>query len=120
MYTICFILAMAVPIALLLVGIMWRVKPPAFQATGFAYRTVLTMKSPDAWAFAHRHCAKLWIRIGVILGVIATVLMVVFKESYAKFLLWLIGGQMVFFCISAFLVDTLLKNLFDEDGNPME
>ena len=30
--------------------------------------------------------------------------------------LWLIGGQMIFLCLSAFLVDGLLKANFNEDG----
>ena len=50
----------------------------------------------------------------------AAVLMVVFRESASSFVLWLIGGQMVFLCISAFLVDALLKNTFDENGLPIE
>jgi len=32
--------------------------------------------------------------------------------------LWLIGGQMIFLCLSAFLVDGLLKANFNEDGSP--
>ena len=42
------------------------------------------------------------------------------RESASSFVLWLIGGQMVFLCISAFLVDALLKNTFDENGLPIE
>lgn len=58
----------------------------------------------------------MWVRIGIISGIIASVLMVVLKDNYTTYLLWIVGGEMVFLCISAFLVDLALKNGFDENG----
>ncbi len=120
MYILSFILAMVVPAGLLAVGVLWRVSPPPFRAGGLAYNTALSAKSEDAWAFAHRHCSRLWTRLGLILGVLSAVVMWVFRAHYKSFLLWLIGGQTVFFCLSALLVDALLKNTFDEDGNYLD
>ena len=53
----------------------------------------------------------------MLLAIVSAALMVIFRSSYSGFFLWLIGGQMVFLCISAFLVEGLLKASFDEDGN---
>ena len=114
------IIALIPPVAILAVGIVWKVSPPAFQSKGLAYRTSLSSASEDAWNFAHRHCSKLWIRIGLILLIVSILLLVVFPENRKDYFLWLIGGQMVLFCISAFLVDTLLKTFFDETGKPLK
>lgn len=118
MYLLCFLLVMLSPVAFFVVGLLWRLSPPAFLSKGLAYRTALTEKSPEAWRMAHVHCAKLWMRIGLILSVLSAVLMTVFQDAYTNFFLWLIGGQMAIFCASALLVDTLLKNTFDENGTP--
>lgn len=99
-------------------GLIWRIHPPKRDGGFLAYRTALSSKTEETWAFAHRHISKLWLRIGLLLSILSAVLMVVFRESASSFVLWLIGGQMVFLCISAFLVDALLKNTFGENGLP--
>lgn len=103
------------PAAMLLVGIWWRVSPPAFGKGGLAYSTELTRKNPDAWAAAHRHCGKLWVRIGLITGVVSGALIMFFPDRHSAFWMWLIVGQMVLFCVSVFMVDLLLKNQFGDE-----
>ena len=113
MYKLYFLVVMLAPIAMLAVGLMWSISPPRYQSKGLAYSTELTRKDPDAWAMAHRHCAKLWTRIGIISGAASAVLMVLLKEEYSSFWMWLIVGQMALFCVSVFMVDLLLKNTFE-------
>lgn len=120
MYALCFALVLVAPVLMFVVGLMWKLKPPAFKTGTFVYRTAWTEKSPEVWEFAHVHCAKLWTRYGVILGVLSAVLMVVCKKSYHKFLLWLLGGQMLMLCITIFMMELLIKNLFDENGVRIE
>ena len=103
------------PIAMLAVGIMWKISPPPYQSKGLAYSTELTRKDPEAWAAAHRHCAKLWTRIGTISGVASAAIMILLKENYDAFWVWIIVGQMVLFCISVFMIDLLLKSTFGGD-----
>lgn len=116
MYNLCFALVMLVPLAMFFVGLYWRVKTPAFKTGKIVYRTEVTEKSTEVWEFVHTHCGKLWTRFGVILAVISAVLMVVFDGSYHKFIMWLLGGQMLILCITVFMIDFLAKNLFDENG----
>lgn len=116
MYIFSFICVLLTPAAMFLVGVLWRTHPPKFGAGGLAYRTALTTRSQDTWDFAHLQISKLWIRLGILLSVVSAVLMVILRASYQSFVLWIIGGEMVFLCISAFLVDTALKNGFDEKG----
>lgn len=116
MYDLCFVLVMLVPLIMFFVGLYWRVKTPAFKTGKLVYRTEVTEKSAEVWEFAHTHCGKLWTRFGAILAVISVVLMVVFDGSYPKFIMWLLGGQMLILCITVFMIDFLAKNLFDENG----
>lgn len=117
MYPFYFAVVMLAPAAMLIVGLMWKISPPPYQSKGLAYSTELTRKDPDAWAAAHRHCARLWLRIGIISGAASAVLMVLFRENYSAFWLWLIVGQMILFCVSVFMIDLLLKNTFSDDNS---
>ena len=120
MYTFYFAVVMLAPAAMLLVGIWWKLSPPPYQSKGLAYSTELTRKDPDAWSAAHRHCAKLWMRIGIVSGAASAALMVFLKERYDTFWMWIIVGQMALICVSVFMIDLLLKNVFsdgDSDKN---
>ena len=116
MYPLYFILVMLAPAAMLLVGWIWRLSPPPYQKKGLSYDTELTRRDPKAWNMAHRHCARLWIRIGVLSGLLSAGAMIVFSESFEIFWMWLIAGQMVLFCLSVLFVDLLLK-VRDLDGH---
>jgi len=115
MYTFYFIVVMLAPAAMFAVGLLWKLAPPPYQSKGPAYSTELTRKNPDAWAMAHRHCARLWLRIGLIGGAVSAALMILCEEDYASFWVWLIVGQMALFCVSVLMVDLLLKNTFDNE-----
>lgn len=104
------------PVVMLMVGLMWRLSPPPFQAKGLAYSTDLTRKNPDAWAAAHRHCSRLWIRISIISAFVSGILIWLFPDRHPDFWIWIIVGEMVLFCVSVFMVDLLLKTQFEEDG----
>lgn len=113
MYILIFILVMITPLTLLLLGLFWQKHPPKRQDAKLAYRTTLSSKNDETWTFAHRHLSRLWIRIGLILSALSCFLMVVWREIYMDIFLWVIGGQMVLLCISAFLIENLLKMTFD-------
>ncbi len=112
-----FIVVMLAPTAMLIVGLMWKISPPPYQSKGLAYSTELTQKDPDAWVMAHRYCSRLWLRIGIITGGASAILMLLFKENYSSFWLWLIVGQMALFCVSVFMIDLLLKNIFSDNNS---
>ena len=120
MYYICLVLTLLTPLAMIILGLKWYLRPPAFGARGLAYRTAITEKSPEAWEFAHTHCGKLWVRYGVIGGAISAAGMIFLKNYYQNFWLWLIGAQMLLLCITIIMIDYLTKNLFDENGERVE
>ena len=116
MYPFYFAVVMLAPAAMVIVGLMWKISPPPYQSKGLAYSTELTRKDPEAWAVAHRHCARLWARVGIVSGGASAFLMVLFQENYSAFWMWLIAGQMALFCVSVFMIDLLLKNTFSDEN----
>ena len=80
MYIFYFALVMLAPAAMVIVGLMWKISPPPYQAKGLAYSTELTRKDPEAWTAAHRHCVRLWTRTGLVSGGASALLMVHFLD----------------------------------------
>ena len=56
--------------------------------------------------------------LGLALAVVSAGAAYFGRSLLGMLFLWLIGGQMIFLCLSAFLVDGLLKANFNEDGSP--
>lgn len=109
------IAVMLAPVTMIFVGLRWKISPPPYRSSGLAYSTELTRSSPEIWSTAHRHCSKLWLRIGIVSGFASGILIALFFESFVNFWLWPIVGQMILFCISVFMIDLLLKSQFEDD-----
>ena len=120
MYGICFALVLLMPLVMLAVGLKWRLKPPAYLTGKLVYRTAYTEKSPEVWAFAHSHFGKLWTRYGVILAVLCGAAMYFLREKYQTYVLWLLCGQMLVLCVTIFMMELLIKNLYDENGQRID
>lgn len=120
MYGICFALVLLMPLIMLAVGLKWRLKPPAYLTGKLVYRTAYTEKSPEVWAFAHSHFGKLWTRYGVILAVLCGAAMYFLREKYQTYVLWLLCGQMLVLCVTIFMMELLIKNLYDENGQRID
>ncbi len=116
MYILAFLLALVTPLAMFFIGLRWLKKTPTHDDF-LSYRSELAMQSEACWQFAHQYISKLWVRVGLITAIITVILMVVFAESYTKFLVWLPVGQMLFLCGTVFFVDSIMKAVFDEKGN---
>ena len=117
MYYINLVIGLLPPLVMLVIGIIWRRKPPARQSSGLAYRTALSERTQETWDFAHTHISRLWVRLGVVLSICTAILVYVWVKENFTLLLWVMAGQMAFLCCSAFFVDMLLKAAFDENGH---
>ena len=109
-----FCMVFALPITLLLVGIFWRIKPPKWKKSKFAYCTTLSCSCQEAWDLAHKKCSHLWIRMGGTLLLFVFILLKLWKfQVDSSILIWILIGEMILFCCSAFLIDLVLKISFD-------
>ena len=56
-----------IPLIMILFGFYFAKKAPTTINHVFGYRTTMSMKTPETWAFAHIHCGRLWARLGWVL-----------------------------------------------------
>ena len=87
----------------------------------FGYRTTMSMKNKDTWAYAHKYCGKLWLKLGYILLVASAIAMffVIGKDEnvIGSFVGIVCGVQMVFLIGTIFTTEKALRKTFDKDGN---
>lgn len=65
-----------ISITMILVGLIFIIKPPKFNEF-YGYRTTYSMKSKEAFEFANNHFSKLWL----IFGTISFIFIIVLKGS---------------------------------------
>lgn len=90
----------------------------------YGYRTAMSMKNRDTWEFAHRHCGRLWFKLGLILLPVNLIpmLLVIWQSEDV------VGNVGTVLCIinlvviiaSIFPTEAALKRTFDQDGNRKE
>ena len=102
-----FLCNLLMPSIMVIAGYCMYKNPPKEINGLIGYRTAMSEKNKDTWAFAHDCCGKLWIKSGIKSGedVVGTVTLVI----EAVQVLVLIG--------SVILVEKALKRTFDENGN---
>lgn len=69
-----FAMALLIPLSLLAFGWLFLMRAPK-MGSPFGYRSARSVKSPAAWAFAHRYCGRLWFYSGLLLLPVSALLM---------------------------------------------
>ena len=109
-----------IPVIMLLFGVKFRKQGPKSINGLYGYRTTMSMKNKDTWAFAHRCCGRLWIKLGTILlllSIIASLIALAIRvDSLGILGVLLVTVQMVVLIASIFSVEKALKKNFDKDG----
>lgn len=84
------------------------------------YRTAMSKKNKDTWAFAHEYCGRLWIKIGIILLILSIIAQIPFANSGEKTIGILTGiieaVQLAALLGSIIPVETALRKTFDKNG----
>ena len=115
------IVSLFVPLIMLLVGIIFLKKSPNKINPIYGYRSRRSMKSLEAWKFAHYLCAKIWLYTGIILLLltILAMLLVISKseDTMGVVAQMVIYVQLAVMIISIIPVEIALKKNFDENGN---
>ena len=62
MWVFMLCMALLLPLSMMAFGKLFLVRPPKEINCVFGYRTRRSMSSPEAWAFAHGFCGRLWLR----------------------------------------------------------
>lgn len=61
-YLLC--MDLLIPFTMIGFGICFLRRPPKQRNSWFGYRTARSMKSEEAWQFAHSYCGKIWVQAG--------------------------------------------------------
>lgn len=116
--------ALLIPLIMIGVGCAFTKTAPKNITHIFGYRTAMSMKNRDTWEFAHKHCGKLWVRLGLILLPLSILpmLFVIGKSEdtigTTGAIVCLLGAALLI--LSIFPTERALRKTFDENGNRKE
>ena len=115
-----FIMVAILPLAMIIIGVIYYNKPPKNINFIFGYRTELSMKNERTWAFAHHMLGKLWMIIGsILLPIMCVPMFFVIKasESTIGILGAILASISIFpLVLSIGPVENALKKNFDSQG----
>lgn len=110
-----------IPFTLIMFGKFFIQKSPKDINGVFGYRTPMSMKNKETWAFAHNFCGKLWYKLGWAMLVVTIVAMLfvlgrdIDTVGYFGGILCMI--QMGFLIATIFPTEIALKKNFDKRGH---
>lgn len=114
------VMDLLIPASMLLLGRCFMRKAPGHINYLFGYRTNMSMKNADTWAFAHHHFGKTWFVCGLVLLPLSVMpmLFVFGKGRDAVSLVGSIvcGAQLVPLLGSIIPTERALRRAFDRDG----
>ncbi len=117
-------LMVLVPLVQLVAGLLMWLRPPARINPIYGYRTKLSMKNEDTWAFAHRHCGRLWTFVGLgLLLLSAAVAVWALARGGTELTLTemlLLCGQVVALLLSIVPTEVAMRRTFDRKGRRLQ
>ena len=108
------------PVGLLVLGFLWRKRPPQKINWVYGYRTGMSLKSPAAWQFAHLYYAGICRWAGGVLLALSLILLFCFKQRVEQAALWLSGLQVAGLLLSEIRTELALRREFDKEGRPRQ
>lgn len=109
-----------IPCVMILFGRQFLQHPPEHINSTFGYRTTMSMKSRDTWAFAHRRCGQIWFWLGLLLLPLSALALLPFWNRSPQ-IIGTAGGiacfvQLFFMACSVLPVELALRANFDAIG----
>ena len=115
-----FVCTLLLPLIMLISGYSMY-KNPTKEINGWVgYRTQMSKKNKDTWAFAHDYCGRLWMKLGRILlipTIIIQIPCIQYSDNIISIVVLIIEGiQLIVLLASIVPVEKALKKTFDENG----
>lgn len=114
-------MSLFVPLIMLIFGIVFLKKSPNKINPVYGYRSRRSMKSIEAWKFAHYLCAKIWLYAGIVMLLLTILAMLLVlnksEETIGTVAQIVIYVQLAVLLLSIIPVEAALKRNFDENGN---
>lgn len=119
-YMEIFIVNLIIPAVMLFGGYMMKTCPPRSISRWVGFRTALSMKNADTWAFAHACCGRVWWKIGWISLALSVLGQLPFakagEETLETLALVMVLAQSFVLLGTVVYVQRELKRAFDESG----
>ncbi len=114
------VVAVAVPLMMAVVGLVFTKAAPKTINPIFGYRTTMSMKNEDTWQYAHAYCGRIWLVCGLVFAGMVLPLMA-YSFSKNEDTVGLLGAALCALCVlgmvwSVILTERALKEVFDENG----
>ena len=115
-----FVCTLLLPLIMLICGYCMYKNPPKEINGWVGYRTQMSKKNKDTWAFAHDYCGRLWMKLGRILlipTIIIQIPCIQYSDNIISIVVLIIEGiQLIVLLASIVPVEKALKKTFDENG----
>ena len=119
-YIEIFIVNLIIPAVMLFGGYMMKTCPPRSISRWVGFRTALSMKNADTWAFAHACCGRVWWKAGWISLALSVLVQLSFaktgEETLGVLALVMVLAQSFVLLGTVVYVQRELKRAFDESG----
>ncbi len=116
------IMDMIMPIIMIVFGNLFMKRPPSTINNAYGYRTKQSMKSVEAWTFAHKYFGRIWLISGLILIPVSVIPMVFVLNKESR-TIGIVGSLIEFVQLFALIIAILptelaLSKQFDSEGKP--
>lgn len=102
------------PLLQIITGYLMYKYPPKKINYFVGYRTSKSMKNEKIWDFANKYCGSLWIKMGIILLVITTILSILIYLKVINFtenvLIIIMFFQVTIMLLSVIITEYKIKN----------
>ena len=109
-----------IPVTMIVFGFIMKKNAPKDINYIFGYRTTRSMKNQDTWEFAHKHCGRIWWKIGLIMLIITSIVNIPFYNSnenvFGNVTTIVTVVQLVVLLVSIIPTEIALKKTFNDDG----
>ena len=112
-----------IPLTMIGFGKKFRRGAPEKVNPFFGYRTQMSMKNAETWAFAHHYFGNMWYKIGVLLLPVSVIPIAAIRGSSAD-MVALVGTlvccvQCIPMLVPIIPTERALRAKFDDEGNPV-
>ena len=120
MFAFFLIVLSIVPLIMIIFGAIFQKKPPTKINYVYGYRSKWSMKSEETWIFAHKYVGKLWLRIGILMGILPVIVLSIFSsygtEKLGHVFYIASMGQIAVMILTILPTELNLRRKFNEEG----
>lgn len=104
-----------IPLISVFVGFLMYKYPPKKINYFIGYRTFRLMKNEKVWKFANQYCGKLWLKIGIAMSIVCTIIFIPICFKMIEFsentLVAITLCEICTMLISVFIVERKIKQM---------